>query len=95
MQTLRFFIFGLILLTVTVRAQSDPGRDQITSFVAPVQAGSGFQTLIQPEFNQVSQPASAIAEAITPDIQVLAGNLGNDPTRIFNYVHDQIRYVHY
>ena len=43
----------------------------------------------------MTQTSSAIAEAITPDIQALAGNLGNDPTRIFNYVHDQIRYVHY
>ena len=39
--------------------------------------------------------SSAIAEAITPDIAALARNLENDPTRIYNYVHDHIRYVHY
>jgi len=39
--------------------------------------------------------SSAIAEAITPDISALARNLENDPTRIYNYVHDHIRYVHY
>jgi hypothetical protein len=39
--------------------------------------------------------SSAIAEAITPDISALARNLESDPTRIYNYVHDHIRYVHY
>jgi hypothetical protein len=38
---------------------------------------------------------TAIAEAVTPDIAALARNLNNDPTAIFNYVHDQIRYTHY
>ena len=95
MKTLQLVMLGLLLLAVTVRAQSDPGREQINASVSTVQAGSGFQSLIQPEFSPVSQSAAAIAEAITPDIQALAGNLGNDPTRIFNYVHDQIRYVHY
>lgn len=37
----------------------------------------------------------AIAEAITSDIQTLARGLENDPVRIFNYVHDHIRYVLY
>ncbi|MDW8382944.1 MAG: transglutaminase domain-containing protein, partial [Verrucomicrobiota bacterium] len=36
-----------------------------------------------------------IAEAITPEIRSLARNLENDPVRIFNYVRDHIRYVHY
>src|SRR6266496_2475097 len=36
-----------------------------------------------------------VAEAITPEIQALARGLENDPKRIFDYVHDHIRYVHY
>lgn len=83
-------------MTTVVRAQDDTGRSQslITSF-APTQGDTGSQSLDQPEVTPITQTASAIAEAYTPDIQALAGNLGNDATRIFNYVHDQIRYVHY
>jgi RHS repeat-associated protein len=42
-----------------------------------------------------SQPTASIAEAITPEIQALAHGLGNDPVRIYNYVHDHIRFVLY
>ena len=76
-------------------AQSGPGREQFSTSIALTEAGGGSQALVQPEISSSGQSGSAIAEAITPDIQALAGNLGNDPTRIFNYVHDQIRYVHY
>lgn len=50
--------------------------------------GGGFSLM-----SLVSYPE--IAEAITPEIQALARGLENDPERIFNYVRDQIRYVHY
>jgi len=36
-----------------------------------------------------------IAEQITPEIAALARALENDPKKIFDFVHDQIRYVHY
>ncbi len=39
--------------------------------------------------------AQGIAEAITPEIQALARGLENDPKRIFDYVHDHIRYQAY
>jgi RHS repeat-associated protein len=39
--------------------------------------------------------SQSVAEAATPDIQALARGLENDPVRIFNYVHDHIRYVLY
>ena len=42
-----------------------------------------------------SGSATAIAEVITPEIEALARGLGNDPVRIFNYVHDHIRHVLY
>ena len=44
---------------------------------------------------QFSQPGTPIAETITPDIQALADGLQDDPVKIFNYVHDHIRYVLY
>ncbi len=37
----------------------------------------------------------SIAEANTPQIQALAQGLQNDPTRIFNFVHNYINYVLY
>jgi len=40
-----------------------------------------------------AQTSPAIAEAVTPRIQALADGLQHDPVRIFNYVHDTIRYV--
>lgn len=36
-----------------------------------------------------------IAEAITPEIQELARGLENDQVKIFEFVRDRIRYVHY
>jgi len=36
-----------------------------------------------------------ISEEITPEITSLARNLENDPKRIYDYVHNYIKYVHY
>src|SRR5207248_9750723 len=62
--------------------QSAPMRLTVQSMAAQPMAG-------------LNVPASPIAEAITPDIAALARGLENDPLRIFNYVHDHIRYVLY
>jgi hypothetical protein len=86
---------SLCFITCALQAQTDPGWTQNTNFLAPSQETGGVTPLFQPLFTPITQTASAIAEEITPDIQTLADNLGGDPTRIFNYVHDQIRYVHY
>lgn len=40
-------------------------------------------------------PTAPIAEAITPQIQALADGLQDNPTNIFNYVHDHIKFVLY
>ena len=45
--------------------------------------------------SQTGQPASPVAEVVTPEIQALARGLQNDPVKIFNYVHDHIRQVFY
>src|ERR1051326_5854191 len=91
---MRFLIFGL-LAAATVR-----GGQVITN--------SGWldigcvDSLAVPDDGSASGPGPAgvpdppaIAEAITPDIQALADGLEHDPVRIFNYVHDHIRYVLY
>jgi RHS repeat-associated protein len=49
-----------------------------------------------PSYSPQDQPGGqSIAEAVTPEIQALAGGLENDPVQIYNYVHDYISYVHY
>jgi RHS repeat-associated protein len=96
MKKLFLLLLGLLAVLSVGRAQtnSNPGRLQVISLVAPLTPGTNFLTVTNGGSN-VSQSPSAIAEAITPDIQVLAGNLENDPTQIFNYVHDHIRHVLY
>src|SRR5689334_11868520 len=42
-----------------------------------------------------SAQTQAIAEPVTARIQTLADGLQDDPVRIFNYVHDNIRYIVY
>ena len=96
MKTIRYLIYGLLMISGICRAQdgTDPSWAENTNALAPLVAG-GAQPLFQAQSFPLIQSGSAVAEAITPDIQALANNLGDDPTRIFNYVHDQIRYVHY
>ncbi|HTI72502.1 MAG TPA: RHS repeat-associated core domain-containing protein [Candidatus Limnocylindria bacterium] len=36
-----------------------------------------------------------VSEAVTSEITSLANNLENDPVRIYDYVHNYIKYVHY
>ncbi len=96
MNTPRFLILALLAISSICRAQdtTTPSWAQNINALAPSVAG-GSQPLFQAQATPLTQTGAAVAEAITPDIQALANNLGNDPTRIFNYVHDQIRYVHY
>ncbi len=76
-------------MTFSARAQN--ARILASGYIDPSPEGTN-QTYYSPNF---SQSPLAIAEAITPDIQNLAQGLQNDPTRIFNYVHDHIRHVFY
>jgi RHS repeat-associated protein len=100
---LLILLLALFLVPAFAHAQDDdsnPGR--LLSFVtSPASTNldsddSGFEPtpLGLPHLDHLQSPG-AIAEAITPEIQALAQNLGNDPKRIFDYVHDHIRYVHY
>jgi RHS repeat-associated protein len=94
----KLFTLTFCLIAATLQAQdgSTPGRSQVANIGSvSQQIGGGAQPLFRPDLTPITQTGAAIAEAYTPDIQTLATNLGSDPTRIFNYVHDQIRYVHY
>jgi RHS repeat-associated protein len=96
MKKLLIQVFLLTAIVASAQDSSDPGFSQQTNAVEASQDSTGgAQPLFQPEYTPITQTASAIAEAITPDIQALAANLGYDPTRMFNFVHDEIRYVHY
>lgn len=57
--------------------------------------GAGSETVFVPANIQTPPTPPIIAEAITPALQALADGLQGDPVRIFNYVHDHIRYVLY
>src|SRR5258708_11146337 len=73
-------------------AQAPPVRT--ASSAGPRFAGAGPGANC-PGTVQVQTGQPAISEAITPEITALAGNLENDPKRIYDYVHNYIKYVHY
>jgi hypothetical protein len=70
----------------------------VTSLAAQTAKGStssarSFFTDPITTIRQTGQPV--VSEEITPEITALAANLENDPKRIYDYVHNYIRYVHY
>jgi RHS repeat-associated protein len=98
MKTLRFLIFGLLATTAICRAQiTDPGWYRAGIQPSAVLPYSSFtnQSQFHPLFTPISQPGSPVAEVITPQIQALANGLQDDPQRIFDYVHDHIKFVLY
>jgi RHS repeat-associated protein len=103
MKILRFLILGLLVtVAIVCRAQiTEPGW-----YIAPdrqldsLPAGASVQRAdpltpgtMQPQ--GLLQNSYPVAETNTPDIQALADGLQDDPMRIYNYVHDHIRYVFY
>jgi len=108
MKTIKFFILGLLIMVALAgRAQTftQPGWYRATYIKPPPADNTGtVGTEVATTFATGSQTFSPmgglsgstnIAEAITPEIQALARGLENDPTRIFDYVHDHIRHVLY
>jgi RHS repeat-associated protein len=100
---MRFSILGLLAtMAILCRAQ-----DLVTTNLgwfpigyydyetnAPADDGSTVQ--VQMNFQPQTPPTPpVIAEVITPEIQALADGLQDDPLKIFNYVHDHIRYSLY
>lgn len=101
-------LFALAVLTATVVCHAAPitnsgwiDASTLTRTAATVpdfEALQSMQSFSGQSFGLLSsphEPSTPIAEAITPDILALARGLENDPLRIFAYVQDHIRYVHY
>jgi len=109
MKTFRFLILGwLITAAIICRAQiTDPGwantsqRDGTPSLPDQNTSSSEVTTPpeIQPPFTLqallTQQSPASVAETITPEIQALADGLQDNPLKIYNYVHDHIKYVLY
>ena len=101
MKTLRYLIFGLLATAVASQAQTitQPGFYQANNYaVTPVTAGSRpAQAQISggQGFSPMYSQDTPIAETITPDIQALADGLQDNPLKIFNYVHDHVKFVLY
>ena len=105
-----FTLFALIALACgPVRAEFGPGWHTVTSeddvTYSAVDGGAikGDSSQPGPVFNGFSGPITTIrqtgqpvvSEEITPEITALARNLENDPKRIYDYVHNYIKYTHY
>ena len=103
MKVLRFAIFSLLCCVSVLNAQqvTNTGwyNTQRTN-KASIPAANGFAQGSTTPLIQNIKPLDGsgppiVAEVVTPDIQALARGLENDPVRIFNYVHDHIKYVLY
>ena len=102
MKTLQSLIFCFLSVAVSVcHAQTtEPGWYSVSSppnIMLPLTSAStnsGYQPAGQQPVAPM-QPSAPVAEAITPQIQALADGLGDNPTNIFNYVHDHINFVLY
>ena len=100
MKTLRILILGLLATAAVCHAQiTSPGWFRAAGQPTPAQSRSSFSGQSQFQANgqltPISQPTAPVAEVITPQIQALADGLQDDPMRIFDYVHDHIKFVLY
>jgi len=99
MKILRIVILGLLAVTLAAKAQdsSDPWRVQPTVAIQVLTPDTNdtVQAEGQPQPNGSSSNSPGYAESTSVDIQALAAGLQNDPLKIFNYVHDHIRFVLY
>jgi RHS repeat-associated protein len=100
MKTLRILILGWLVTATIIHAQTEspagwysvggvPSDTTLTLAQPAVVSGIQADDLTQPP------PNGPIAETNTPEIQALADGLQDDPLKIYNYVHDHIRYVLY
>ena len=98
MRALRILFLGLLVTAWAANAQdsTDPWLVQpfvtVSTLTPDTNATVESHVLFQP--NNVSG-TPGYAEATSPDIQALAAGLQNDPVKIFNYVHDHIKFVLY
>lgn len=95
-----------LVLSASVRAAFGPGWVEVPEN-PPAQppafgtGGGSLGALNQPTPWLPCAPANTstgqprISEYISPEIRSLAANLENDPLRIYNYVKNYIKYIHY
>ena len=102
MKTLRYFIFGLLTMVGICHAQdlvtTNLGWFPIGYYDYETNEPEDDGDTVQVQMNLMPQTPPtppSIAEVVTPDIQALADGLQDDPLKIFNYVHDHIRYSIY
>jgi hypothetical protein len=95
MKNTRWLVWGLCLMASACGAQefTEPGWFSATWQLTPAPAAGGATKLSKEptggeQLGLLGGSTSAIAEAVTPEIQALARGLQNDPLRIFNYVHE-------
>jgi hypothetical protein len=102
MKMIRFLIPCLLAITAIVSsaqisspgwysAQNNPEAAALPESSYPAQPAFQFASQSTP----LIQPSAPVAETITPQIQALADGLQDNPTNIFNYVHDHIKFVLY
>jgi RHS repeat-associated protein len=95
---------GLMAPFANVSAQQTPGWQlQNAAVLEPTELHLGESASLQenpppappPPSASSNPPPSNQADAITPEISALAAGLGNDVTRIFLWVRNNIRFSHY
>src|SRR5215472_9919880 len=99
MKILRVLVFSLLATAVVSRAQiSSPGWFRPSPrTLAPQPCPDQTQQIQGRASSQMAslsqlQPSTPVAEVITPQIQSLADGLQHNPVRIFDYVHDNIKF---
>jgi RHS repeat-associated protein len=98
MKTLQILFLGLLATALTTKAQdsTDPWLIQPTVTIPILTPDTNATVQAQAQFQaNTSSSSPGYAEATSPDIQALAAGLQNDPVKIFNYVHDHIKFVLY
>ncbi|MEI8121841.1 MAG: RHS repeat-associated core domain-containing protein [bacterium] len=103
MKTIRWLTLGLLMSTPLCTALGQPQFTTPGSFRSTPKSVT-HRDIERSDAEQSTSPGMGvmsmasypeIAEASTPEIAALARGLENDPKKIFDYVHDHIRYVHY
>ena len=96
-----WLVFWLCVTTAFAQSPEDAGPGWLQMSAPPPVTNSPSTGQMQPQ-SQVTgigmtslggEPV--IAEYITPEITTMARGLRNDPKAILDYVHNNIRYVHY
>lgn len=72
----------------TIVSQDDPDGEEKRVLTAPVIGLGAAATLPEP-----ADLEETVEVQLTPEITGLAAALGNDPRRIFDFVHDEIRFT--